>query len=249
MPSPSPGAGLNFLTGIQGISPTDIWAVGTDSNADGSVEQGLILHWNGTSWLQTPSPNPGTFTQLTGVHEISARDAWAVGTYSTDAGTRTLTLHWDGTSWTQKPSPNPGPGATGELTGVTATSGSDVWAVGDFISDTPVSTVSTLVMHWDGTSWTQVASPDPFEDDNLSGVAASSAGSAVAVGTGQTAAKGGKNVTLALRWDGTAWTQTPSIQVSAGDFLAGVASISATEAWAVGFSGPTPTKTLAFHFK
>ena len=34
--------------------------------------------------------------------------------------------------------------------------------------------------------------------DNLSGVAATSAGSAVAVGTGQTAAKGGKNVTLAL---------------------------------------------------
>jgi hypothetical protein len=300
VPSPSPGAGFNDLTAIHGISATDIWAVGTASNADGSAENGLILHWNGTRWLQTPSPNPGTFTQLTGVHEISARDAWAVGTYSTDAGIRTLTLHWDGTSWTQKPSPNPGPGATGELSSVTATSGGDVWAVGDFISNTQVSTVSTLIMHWDGTSWkqtaspnpepdiinqltgvsatspndawavgffangtadqtlimhwdgtswTQVASPNPFEDDNLSGVAATSAGSAVAVGTGQTAAKGGKNVTLALRWDGTAWTQVPSIQVSAGDFLAGVASISATEAWAVGFSGPTPTKTLAFHFK
>jgi hypothetical protein len=300
VPSPSPGAGHNFLTGINGISPNDIWAVGTDSNADGSAEQGLILHWNGISWLQTPSPNPGTFTQLTAVHEISARDAWAVGTYSGDAGTRTLTLHWDGTSWTQKPSPSPGPVPNGTLTSVTATSGSDVWAVGDFISDTQVSTVSTLIMHWDGTSWkqadspnpepdvinqltgvsatspndawavgffangtadqtlimhwdgtswTQVPSPDPFEDDNLSGVAASSAGSAVAVGTGQTAAKGGKNVTLALRWDGKAWTQAPSIQVSDGDFLAGVTSISATEAWAVGFSGPTPTKTLAFHFK
>jgi hypothetical protein len=195
VPSPSPGAGHNFLTGINGISPNDIWAVGTDSNADGSAEQGLILHWNGISWLQTPSPNPGTFTQLTAVHEISARDAWAVGFFANGTADQ------------------------------------------------------TLIMHWDGTSWTQVPSPDPFEDDNLSGVAASSAGSAVAVGTGQTAAKGGKNVTLALRWDGKAWTQAPSIQVSDGDFLAGVTSISATEAWAVGFSGPTPTKTLAFHFK
>ena len=50
-------------------------------------------------------------------------------------------------------------------------------------------------------------------------------------------------------WDGTAWTQAPSIQVSNGDSLSGVSSISSTEAWAVGFSGPTPTKTLAFHFK
>ena len=49
--------------------------------------------------------------------------------------------------------------------------------------------------------------------------------------------------------DGTAWTQAPSIQVSNGDSLSGVASISSTEAWAVGFSAPTPTKMLAFHFK
>jgi len=69
------------------------------------------------------------------------------------------------------------------------------------------------------------------------------------VGSGQSAAKQGRGVTLALRWDGTAWTQAPSIQVSNGDSLSGVASISSTEAWAVGFSAPTPTKTLAFHFK
>src|SRR6478609_7057872 len=72
VPSPSPGAGFNSLTSINGISPNDMWAVGTDSNADGSAEQSLILHWNGTRWLQTPSPSPGTFTQLTAVHEISA---------------------------------------------------------------------------------------------------------------------------------------------------------------------------------
>lgn len=57
---------------------------------------------------------------------------------------------------------------------------------------------------------------------------------------------------LALRWDGTAWTQAPSIQLGgpdSGDFLNGVSAISASEAWAVGFFGPTPTQTLAFHFK
>ncbi len=305
VPSPSPGqGGLNFLTAINGLSPTDIWAVGYYSDAGAGVPQkGMILHWNGTRWLQTPSPSPGTFTQLTAVHEISARDAWAVGTYDTEAGNQTLTLHWDGTSWTQKPSPNPGPGATGELTGVTATSGGDVWAVGHYVvSDNPEVTVSTLVMHWDGTSWkqadspspgqgnaqlssvaatspsdawavgffangtsgqtlilhwngtswSQVASPDPFVDNHLTGVAATSAGSAIAVGTGRNNGRQDLSTTLALRWDGTAWTQAPSIQVGGTgtpNFLNGVSSVSADEAWAVGSFGPTPEHTLAFHFK
>ncbi|HEU5386179.1 MAG TPA: hypothetical protein VFV73_09790 [Streptosporangiaceae bacterium] len=300
VPSPNPGAGGNFLTSINGISATDIWAVGSDFNADGSAEQSLILHWNGTAWTQTPSPNPGKFIQLNAVHAISADDAWAVGTFSDGNAFQTLTLHWDGTSWTQKSSPNPAPGANGQLTGVTATSGGDVWAVGDFVSNTQVSTVSTLIMHWDGTSWkqadspnpepdflnrltgvsatspddawavgffangtadqtlimhwdgtswTQVPSPDPFVDDNLTGVAATSASSAVAVGNGQTAAKGGTNPTIALRWDGKAWTQVPSPQVGSADGLTGVSAISSTEAWGVGLIFPTPTKTLAFHFK
>lgn len=299
VPSPNPGAGFNNLSAIHGISATDIWAVGTAANADGSAENGLILHWNGINWTHVASPNPGTFTQLTGVREISARDAWAVGHYSTDAGSRSLALHWDGTSWTQVPSPSP---AGAELAGVTATSGGDVWAVGDYISNSQDSTVSTLalhwdgtvwkqvaspspgqgiarltsvaatspadawavglfsngdadqtlILHWDGTSWTQVASPNPFADDNLAGVAATSAGSAVAVGTGQNSGRGALPATLALRWDGTAWTQAPSLQMGGtgtSNILTGVSSISSSEAWAVGFFGPTPTQTLAFHFK
>ncbi|HET9968705.1 MAG TPA: hypothetical protein VFQ68_10740 [Streptosporangiaceae bacterium] len=34
VPSPNPGTGSNFLTSINGISPTDIGAVGADSNAE-----------------------------------------------------------------------------------------------------------------------------------------------------------------------------------------------------------------------
>ncbi len=41
--------------------------------------QSLILHWNGVTWLQVPSPSPGNFTELTGVRAVSASDAWAVG--------------------------------------------------------------------------------------------------------------------------------------------------------------------------
>ncbi len=300
VPSPDPGGGFNFLTSIRGVSPTDIWAVGSYSNPDGSTIKGLILHWNGTRWLQSPSPNPGNFTQLTGVRAVSANDAWAVGNYSSATGKQALILHWDGTSWTQSPSPSPGGGS--DLTGVTATSATDAWAVGDYSTDSQSSTLLTLILHWDGTSWKQVSSPspgpldltqltsvdatsptdawavgffpdgtnnqtlilhwngtswtqtpspNPADDDRLDGVAASSAGSAVAVGTGQAHVHGALPTTLALRWDGTAWKQAPSIQKDpgSGNFLLGVATISPTEAWAVGFSGPSGIHALAFHFK
>jgi hypothetical protein len=301
VPSPSPGEGLNFLTSVSGISATDIWAVGTDSNADGTVEKSLILHWNGTRWTQSPSPSPGTFNQLTGVHEISANDAWAVGTVSNGAGFQTLTLHWDGTSWTQVASPSPGGQFNTFLTGVTATSGGDVWAVGDYISsqdpsvtllslilhwdgtswkqvDSPspgpvgltqlTSVAATsptnawavgffpdgtadrnLILHWDGTSWSQVPSPNPLEDNQLDGVTATSADSAVAVGTGQAAPKHALTQAVTLRWDGTSWTPVPSIQKSTEITMTGVSAVSSTETWAVGFFDPTPTKTLAFHLK
>jgi hypothetical protein len=223
--------------------------VGTVS--DGSTVQTLTLHWDGTSWTQKQSPNPGPGSrgELTGVTGTSGGDVWAVGDFisnTQNSTVSTLVMHWDGTSWKQAASPNPEPDSINQLTSVSATSPDDAWAVGFFANGTAD---QTLILHWDGKAWTQVTSPDPFEDDNLSGVAATSASSAVAVGTGQTAARGGKNVVLALRWDGTAWTQAPSPQIGAADFMAGVSAISSTEAWAVGLIAPTPTQTLAFHFK
>jgi len=40
-----------------------------------------------------------------------------------------------------------------------------------------------LILHWDGTAWTQVPSPNPARDNVLTGVAATSASNAWAVGS------------------------------------------------------------------
>ncbi len=53
--------------------------------------QSLILHWNGVTWLQVPSPSPGNFTELTGVRAVSASDAWVVG--FTGSPTQALAVH------------------------------------------------------------------------------------------------------------------------------------------------------------
>ncbi len=81
----------------------------------------------------------------------SGSDAWAVGNYWNTTGlSRSLILHWNGTAWSKINSPNPGPTAN-RLSGVSARSGTDAWAVGDH--DTAVSTTNRLIAHWNGTAW------------------------------------------------------------------------------------------------
>ena len=54
-----------------------------------------------------------------------------------------------------------GPSATyNMLTSVSADSASDAWAVGSYISDT-TGVRDTLILHWNGTAWSRVASPSP----------------------------------------------------------------------------------------
>jgi len=68
------------------------------------------------------------------------------------------------------------PGGTTQPSGlnsVAATSGTDAWAVGSFFTAT--GGYQTLILHWNGTSWQRVASPDPSgarKFNILTGVAA-----------------------------------------------------------------------------
>jgi hypothetical protein len=205
--SPNPEPSDNQLTDVSAVTPSDVWAVGFSTA--GSTFQTLILHWNGTSWTQVASPNPGFgLSELLGVDALSANDAWAVGEYNTSAGAlKTLVLHWNGTTWAQVASPNPGvPSSAVFLADVSATSSSDVWAVGEYSSNGAV--VKPLVLHWNGTSWTQVASPHPpgTFGSELLGVNALSPGDAWAVG--EISGNHGTGRTLILHWNGTTWTQS-----------------------------------------
>jgi hypothetical protein len=112
--------------------------------------------------------------------------------------------HWNGASWTQVPSHGPGTSA-GILNGVSTLSHSDAWAAGYF--STSSGQTKTLVLHWNGTGWTEVASPSPGGTTGtaLSGVDAVSASSVWAVGSTAPFGTGGK--TLILHWNGTTWTR------------------------------------------
>jgi hypothetical protein len=91
---PSPGTDSNSLLGVAVVSPCNAWAVGDYYN--GTADQTLIEHWNGTSWKQVTSPNPGGSSDdssLGGVAATSSTNAWAVGDYYNGTTDQTLATH------------------------------------------------------------------------------------------------------------------------------------------------------------
>jgi hypothetical protein len=231
IPSPTPpgnnGAELN---GVDAVSANNIWAVGDYFLTNSISTNALIEHWNGTRWSLVRTPNPGSaFRELHGVTAVSAHNVWAVGNYVAGSTAHTFTEHWNGTRWAQVPSPNPAGG--GQLLGVSARSGTDVWAVGDKGTSDPNVPQGTLVEHWNGTKWTVVASPSPgpAAQSTLTSVTATSDGTVWVVGV-----SGGES--LLMRRNGSGWTQ---LEVSAApdfSFLTAVAAASGGNTWIAGIA-------------
>jgi hypothetical protein len=160
------GFSETLMFGVSADATNDVWAVGIGGSA---------LHYDGKTWSPVTVPIPGSGQNaLFGVKALTPNDAWAVGFYVKDANqTRpeiTLIEHWDGTSWRFISSPNPGGSNKNNfLRGITAVSAKDVWAYGSSV-DIATNLASTLVLHWDGTRWAVVPSPDPvfkFRNDFL----------------------------------------------------------------------------------
>ena len=90
--------------------------------------------------------------------------------------------------------------AAHESRDVTCTSTTNCFAVGSFTS--PSGVVRTLTEHWNGTSWSVIAGPNPANTtgSSLSSVSCASDGNCVAVGTYFPSGLGAR--TLIERWDG-----------------------------------------------
>jgi hypothetical protein len=248
VPSPSPTGYQDELRAVTARSATDVWAVG--STHDGVATSTLILHWNGLRWKRVVSPNPASNeVHLEAVSASGASNAWATGWFNDGVGYTTLILRWNGTAWKRQPSPSPDEGGENRLHGVTAISGDDAWAVG---YTTGGSAYQTVTLHWNGTSWARVASPNPGggeHADQLLAVARQP-GTNKAWATGWFT-NGTATRTLVMRWNGTSWVVQPSDDPAGealGHVLYGVTSTSGTDAWAVGeHESDDELQTLALH--
>jgi hypothetical protein len=224
VPTPSLPSGNAQFLGVAGAASNDVWAVGF------SPSGALVEHWDGTSWSIVSSP---AFTGV-GVAAISAdatNDVWVVGVNGNNAGVE----HWDGTSWTVVSSP----AFTGvSLNAVSADASNDVWAVGtaSTIFGAPFS--GPAVLHFNGTGWSLI---NPNTRLDFASVTALSPTNVWAVGTVGVFCNHRTHSQAAIEhWDGTSWsivsspnpTHSPCLDSS----LRGIAAISASNIWAVGFN-------------
>lgn len=214
------------LEDVAPVSSQDIWAVGDD---------GLIVHYNGTTWTTIPSPHGDRINALT---MLSSTSGWAVG----DGG---KIIRYNGATWTQVSSP-----VTDHLNGIWMVSETEGWAVGE----------AGKIIRYNGTSWSQftdtggnawydvqiVSSNDGWAVGNQGliyrwngtswSLHTDSGGTVWRATTMRTASDGWAvgDQGLIYRWNGTAWSESADV---GGTNWRDVAIASETDGWAVGTGG------------
>lgn len=169
----------SMLRAISMDSPTDGWAAGLWF--DGPVGlvtsvRGLLLHYDGTTWHQVPSPvNNG----IAGIHMLSATNGWAY----TDSGDGhgLQILRYNGSVWQVQhvPASATTAGMMLTLTGVEVLPDGQVWIAGQ---------------------------RNPCSGDGCSSDAGSDSSSASSTSSTQGAAGQSESVGVILHYDGASWT-------------------------------------------
>jgi hypothetical protein len=242
----SPGSNDNYLFSVSCVTAASCVAVGQYYSGNDSPT--FVLRWDGVSWTQMAAPSPSTIAnRLSSVSCVSASSCVAVGAYfDGNVVQRTFALHWDGTSWMQMTTPNNG-AAANSLFSVSCVSASSCIAAG--LYDNGSGVYQTLVLRWDGVSWTPLTSPNNGSSDNgLMSVSCASSSSCVAVGYYVNGS--GAYQTLVLSWDGVSWAQVNSPNGGTNyNQLSSVSCASESSCVAVGQSNNNdPSRTLVLRW-
>ncbi|WP_409062140.1 hypothetical protein [Streptomyces sp. SYP-A7185] len=191
------------LVRLEASGPRDMWLfAGIVTHPDRSHPP-LAAHWNGTTWRTVRLPHD--FPQaVRGAAVFSPDDAWAVDGSDT-------AWHWDGQQWQARSLP-------AKAQALAGTSGKDLWAVGS--GSTRRGQSRPAALRWDGSRWKKATlpamPPGPQDDPHSGELTRAVALSAQDVRAfGQVSSEGGDtdaySAGLALRWDGTRWSQDDGV--------------------------------------
>lgn len=200
----NPWSNQSFLD-VEMLSPTDVWAMGWGRKDDEAGALPFAEHWDGQRWITKAITPPASYDDhyLRGAAVVTSKRIRALGDWTPDEGRQehTLARLWNGHRWVEKSVPDPNEPQKNFLRGADAAASRDLWAVGQ-TRDAERSVAFTL--HYDGTQWTQVATPSPPRGDTqLTAVSANGSDDVWAVGL---STHGGVDEPLVEHWDGTAWT-------------------------------------------
>ncbi len=186
-----------------GTGPDDVYVVGGPLGDSGFTA--VAVHYDGSTWTRL---SPGGTSSFWWVSGSGPDDVWMVG----EDGRIT---HWDGASFVDHP-----PLTTATVWGVWAAGPTDAWAVGG-TPEGGTAQPNDVVLHWDGTSWTQETLPGTPLGRSLNKVWGTASDDLYAVGESGTI------------WHrtGTTWALEPNPATSN---LLTVYGCSATDVYAVG---------------
>jgi hypothetical protein len=153
---------------VSALATDDVWAI---ANLSDSGVTATISHWDGDAWSVVPSPQ---FT--IGSHEririlaMAPDDVWAVGNRVTNTGApatswRMTIEHFDGTRWRVVKAPPASTADYGHF-GIAGSAPDDIWVVGGWFPFQG-SAGKTLTVHWNGSRWARVDSPNPSGGANV----------------------------------------------------------------------------------
>jgi hypothetical protein len=218
--------GYSQLNRVDATSASNVWAIGSDTQA------GTLVHrYNGTSWVAMSSP-AGVAPR--GLDVISPTEVWVAGY----AGSSATVTQWKNGTWTTRYTQ----ASTGRhltvFEAIAVDTSGKVWAVGwDRDYNAPGRPVSSLVVHFDGNSWKRESTPNPANRNTLTDVVALANGEVFAVGVAQDTSGGGITPgSLMLRRQADGWSSliVPHGEAGSQDQLQGVEAVSSTSIWAVG---------------
>ena len=205
LPGAATGQTYDQLLGVTCLNAANCWAVGNAGPAQqnpnflpiypGAVgDQGLIEHWDGSSWTIVPSttePAPGG-GYLSGLECLSPSDCWTSGSVTDVSGQSSGVLmeRWNGATWTDISSSIPVPAASSSaaiLSSLSCVGPTACWAVGSYggfgggggSGFQPQS----FIEFWNGTSWSIEPSPAAGPLNLLNGVACVAGVGCTAAGT------------------------------------------------------------------
>lgn len=238
--TPHPKSATNSnLFAVSCSAASACMAVGSYEYAAAPTGVPFTEAWNGKTWAVIIPPSPGgSNASLNGVSCVSARACVAVGSRIIGGHNNAFSERWNGSAWTLKATPTPARTTYSDLGDIACRAATFCMATGDYqVGNSSKS--RTLAEEWNGSAWSIKATPNPADGvngDGIPGVACSSPGACVAVGS-YGAPGGQRSLTLAEVWNGRTWAIHATPNPAAGGVLSTVSCGTASGCMAVGGSG------------
>ena len=234
-------------SGFQSIGKAgnDVWACGSKHSElppPAASVYPMAARLNGDDWeviFVPPLAETGgrSYNYIHAIEGATEDDAWAGGIaqeQGTGFGPAAMMIHWDGSEWSQYDLTQIVDSEQfSSIESIEVLDADNAWAAG-FDYDLARQVTIPLILHWDGSAWSNIPIPTFEHSAELRAITARSSDDIYASGT-KTFGDGYPHA-LILHWDGNAWSEvSESALTDYGTWFRAMASVNG-ELWAAGQS-------------